>query len=79
VIRFHILFRKTGAIFDPKGMAERVIAATGSSPGQMTLYVATKNRDRFEKLLNAEPEVMEYTVHPVDMASRMAEAAGRKK
>lgn len=71
MIRFHIIFRRTGVIFDPHGMAERIIAATGNATGQVTVYVNTKNRERFEKLLLSNREVLEYTQHPVDIEARI--------
>ena len=78
MIRFHITFTKVGAIFDPQGMAERLVALSDNSLGQLVIYVTSKNKDKFEKLLDGHDEVLEYNAHPVDLESRVEAAVAAR-
>jgi hypothetical protein len=71
MIRYEITFDKPGRVFNPLGMVQRIVAHADANHGRITVYVLTKNQEKFEKLLSGCPEVIEYQAHPLDLKSRI--------
>ena len=66
MIRYQIRFDKPGRIFNPRGLAERIVAFAATDHGRIVVYVADQNRVKFEDLLEGEEHVVSYVGQHAD-------------
>ena len=69
MIRYQIKMRRCASILDVGGMAERVVAPSGTR-AEIVVYVCRENKEKFEKLIGAQPDVLDYFSHPANSATK---------
>lgn len=59
-----VTMTKPAAILHGGGMIEGVVAHATANVGKVSVFVENANVEKFEKLIDADPMVSEYSAHP---------------